>query len=46
MPKGQRRPVDVIGNAVKMMQIATGNEDVWRTTSKNAAAKLSDERKK
>ena len=23
-PKGQKRPVDVIGNAVKVMQIATG----------------------
>jgi hypothetical protein len=25
-PKGQRRPADVIGNAVKMMRIATGEE--------------------
>ena len=29
-PKGQKRPADVIGNAVKVMQIATGEagEDV------------------
>lgn len=26
-PKGQRRPADVIGNAVKVMRIATGEED-------------------
>ena len=25
-PKGQRRPADVIGNAVKVMKIATGEE--------------------
>jgi hypothetical protein len=25
-PKGERRPVDVIGNAVKVMRIATGEE--------------------
>jgi hypothetical protein len=25
-PKGERRPADVIGNAVKVMQIATGEE--------------------
>lgn len=25
-PKGQRRPADVIGNAVKVMRIATGEE--------------------
>ncbi len=23
-PKGQKRPADVVGNAVKVMQIATG----------------------
>lgn len=29
-PKGQRRPADVIGNAVRVMQIATGEveEDI------------------
>jgi hypothetical protein len=25
-PKGQKRPADVIGNAVRVMQIATGEE--------------------
>lgn len=25
-PKGQKRPADVIGNAVRVMQIATGQE--------------------
>ncbi len=25
-PKGEKRPADVIGNAVKVMQIATGEE--------------------
>lgn len=25
-PKGQKRPADVIGNAVKVMKIATGEE--------------------
>jgi hypothetical protein len=25
-PKGQKRPADVIGNAVKVMRIATGEE--------------------
>jgi hypothetical protein len=25
-PKGERRPTDVIGNAVKVMRIATGEE--------------------
>lgn len=26
-PKGQKRPADVIGNAVRVMQIATGEAD-------------------
>ncbi len=26
-PKGQKRPADVIGNAVKVMRIATGEDD-------------------
>lgn len=26
-PKGQKRPADVIGNAVKVMRIATGQEE-------------------
>lgn len=25
-PRGEKRPADVIGNAVKVMQIATGEE--------------------
>ena len=29
-PKGEKRPADVIGNAVKVMPIATGeNEEVY-----------------
>ena len=38
-PKGQNRPADVIGNAVKVMRIATGEEqeDIAPET---AAAKL------
>jgi hypothetical protein len=37
-PKGQKRPADVIGNAVKVMKIATGEieEDVARATPKRA----------
>lgn len=30
-PKGQKRPADVIGNAVKVMRIATGEESDERT---------------
>ena len=26
-PKGEKRPADVVGNAVKIMRIATGEED-------------------
>ncbi len=26
-PKGEKRPADVIGNAVRVMRIATGEED-------------------
>ena len=26
-PKGEKRPADVIGNAVKVMRIATGEDD-------------------
>jgi hypothetical protein len=38
-PKGEKRPADVIGNAVKVMRIATGEiEDVTTDESKNAAA--------
>jgi len=27
-PKGEKRPADVIGNAVKVMRVATGEEEV------------------
>lgn len=30
-PKGEKRPADVISNAVKVMRIATGEEDEART---------------
>src|SRR5436853_6069305 len=39
-PKGQKRPADVIGNAVKVMRIATGeeNEDTSADDGKDTAA--------
>ena len=38
-PKGQKRPADVIGNAVKVMKIATGEADEEFTEDgKNKAA--------
>jgi hypothetical protein len=39
-PKGEKRPADVIGNAVHVMRIATGEIDETTTTEdgKNAAA--------
>ncbi|MEX2506881.1 MAG: hypothetical protein WD406_08175 [Pseudohongiellaceae bacterium] len=38
-PKGQKRPADVIGNAVKIAQIATGEiEDELIEDGKNKAA--------
>jgi RNase adaptor protein for sRNA GlmZ degradation len=38
-PKGQKRPADVIGNAVKVMRIATGEEvETYTEDGKNAAA--------
>ena len=38
-PKGEKRPADVIGNAVKIMRIATGEEEEALTSDgKNAAA--------
>ena len=43
MPKGpqrQKRPTDVIGNAVKVMRIATGEEEeVYEDDGKDPAAK-------
>jgi hypothetical protein len=38
-PKGEKRPADVIGNAVKVMRIVTGEEtEVLTDDGKNAAA--------
>jgi hypothetical protein len=38
-PKGEKRPADVIGNAVKVMRIATGEEDeVLNEDGKDKAA--------
>ena len=38
-PKGEKRPADVIGNAVHVMRIATGQiEDTTTDDGKNAAA--------
>lgn len=40
-PKGQRRPADVIGNAIKVARIATGEEDeatLYQDASKDKAA--------
>ena len=39
-PKGEKRPADVVGAAVKVMQIATGEieEDSDKAPEKNAAA--------
>ncbi|WP_246687458.1 hypothetical protein [Mesorhizobium sp. B3-1-7] len=43
-PKGQKRPADVIGNAVRVMRIATGEEAdiVRRGPYKKAAAEISN----
>ena len=38
-PKGQKRPADVVGNAVRVMQIATGEaEEEYTDDGKNKAA--------
>ena len=38
-PQGQKRPADVIGNAVKVMRIATGQEqETIPTDTRNPAA--------
>jgi hypothetical protein len=39
-PKGQKRPADVIGAAVKVMRIATGEEEEETDRAKSAAAEL------
>ena len=35
-PKGQKRPADVIGNAVRVMEIATGQREEEYDTSDEA----------
>ena len=39
-PRGEKRPADVIGNAVKVMRIATGEEEEELDRVKSAAAEL------
>jgi hypothetical protein len=39
-PQGQRRPADVIGNAVHVMRIATGEEEEDAPSTASAAAQL------
>ena len=39
-PRGEERPADVIGNAVKVMRIATGEEEEQRESIASAAAQL------
>lgn len=39
-PQGQKRPADVIGNAVRVMRIATGEETEELDAVKSAAAEL------
>jgi hypothetical protein len=40
-PRGEKRPADIIGNAVKVMRIATGEEtEELPDSAKSAAAEL------
>jgi hypothetical protein len=39
-PKGERRPADVIGNAVKVMRIATGEEREYYATRLRSVKQL------
>jgi hypothetical protein len=39
-PRGEKRPADVIGAAVKVMRIATGEEADEREATASAAAQL------
>jgi hypothetical protein len=39
-PRGVKRPADVIGGAVKVMRIATGEEEEELDRAKSAAAEL------
>ena len=41
-PQGQKRPADVIGNAVHVMRIATGEEQETKDTRNSAAIALSE----
>jgi hypothetical protein len=37
-PRGEKRPADVIGNAVRVMRIATGDEEETAPSGKNLHA--------
>ena len=39
-PRGEKRPADVVGNAVRVMRIATGEEEDDTDPVKSAAAEL------
>ena len=39
-PRGEKRPADVIGNAVHVMRIATGEAEETKPASMSAAAEL------
>ncbi len=39
-PRGEQRPADVIGAAVKVMRIATGEEEDKREATASAASQL------
>ena len=39
-PRGEKRPADLIGAAVKVMRIATGEEQDKREAASSAAAQL------
>ena len=39
-PRGEKRPADLIGNAVKVARIATGKEQDEREATDSAAAQL------
>lgn len=39
-PRGEKRPADVIGMSVKVMRIATGEEEEELDRAKSAAAEL------
>ncbi len=39
-PRGEKRPADLIGNAVKVMRIATGEERDEQEAASSAAAHL------